>query len=401
MDQEKEIMEMLDARFEGLQKELQDLQSSGQATKSEIQELHVAIEKAGTELEEFVNSQKEREIKSYMTQFKDFLAENKEELERIQQNKSGEIKFTPKAVGDLSTGSGTDVGTPPVVMHNNLGSFNLRNDSALLGLCTVTSTNSPALSYTEMIPKEGGYAFVAEAGTKPQTDFRWENRFETPYKAAAYEVLSEESVTDVARMESVAREYLQKTHDLHKANAVYFGDGTGNNPSGATTLARTFVATNLTAVFPSGGSNFMDVVNAIITDIYRTQAFTDEAHYMPNVVLINPIDFFVQLVGAKDADGLPLYPQAGLFNEVRIGGVVIRPWIKVPVGKIFVGDMTKYNVVNYVPFSIRIGWINDQFITNQFTMVGESRYYAYAKNLDQAAFVYDDIATVQAAIEAP
>jgi hypothetical protein len=144
----------------------------------------------------------------------------------------------------------------------------------------------------------------------------------------------------------------------------------------------------------------MDVVNAIITDIYTTQAYADEGHYMPNIVLINPVDFFVQLVGAKDADGLPLYPQAGLFNEVRIGGIVIKPWIKIPVGKIFVADMTKYNVVNYVPFSVRIGWINDQFITNKFTMVGESRYFQYVKNLDQAAFVYDDIATVKAAITA-
>jgi len=116
--------------------------------------------------------------------------------------------------------------------------------------------------------------------------------------------------------------------------------------------------------------------------------------------MINPIDFFIQLVGAKDGNGLPLYPQAGLFNEVRIGGVRIIPWIKIPVGKIFVADMKKYNVVNYVPFSIRVGWINDQFITNKFTLVGESRYFQYVKNLDQAAFVYDDIATVQAAITA-
>jgi hypothetical protein len=222
----------------------------------------------------------------------------------------------------------------------------------------------------------------------------------TPHKAAAYEILTEEAVTDYARMMSVAREYLTKQHDLHKANAVYFGDGTGENPTGATVYGRTFVSTSMVDVFPLGGSNFMDVVNACITDVYRTQAFTDEAHYMPNIVLINPIDFFINLVGAKDGNGLPLYPQAGLFNEVRIGGVRIRPWIKVPAGKIFVADMTKYNIVNYVPFSIRVGWINDQFITNKFTLVGESRYYAYVKNLDQAAFIYDDIATVQAAITA-
>jgi hypothetical protein len=35
-----------------------------------------------------------------------------------------------------------------------------------------------------------------------------------------------------------------------------------------------------------------------------------------------------------------------------------------------------------------------------FTMVGESRYFQFVKELDKQAFIYDDIATVQAAITA-
>lgn len=394
----EEMQKLLDDKFASLQDELKEAQENSKTTTAEIKTLHEAIEKSGDALEEFMKTQKEKTLKGFMVQFSEFLTENKEKLEDIKTKRSGTIEFIPKVVGDIARASGSDVGTPPVVLHTNLGHFNLRNDAALLSLATITSTNAPALGYTELTPKEGGYAFVAEAAAKPQTDFKWENRFVTPFKAAAYEVLSEESVTDVARLESVAREYLSKTHDLYKVNQMFFGDGAGNNPTGATVAARTFVSTDMVDVFAVGESNFMDVVNAIITDIYRTQAYADEAHYMPNIVLINPIDFFVKLVGAKDTRGLPLYPQAGLFNEVRIGGVLIRPWIKVPVDKIFVADMTKQNIVNYVPFSIRIGWIDDQFIKNQFTMVGESRYYQYIKNLDLAAFVYDDITTVQAAI---
>ena len=316
---------------------------------------------------------------------------------------SGNIEFIPdmtKAVGDISTGSGTNGSTPSAMWFNNLGDFNLRNDNPLLSLATVSSTGSPTYSYTEMLPKEGDYTFVAEGNAKPQLDFSWVNRFAEPKKAAGYEILTEEASTDIVRLNAVARDYLVKKHDLHKVNAIYFADGTGENPTGATELARTFVAGSMADAFPAGTSNFMDVVNAIITDIYTTQAFTDQAPYMANIVLINPIDFFIQLVGAKDDNGLPLYPQAGLFNQVSIGGVTIKPWHKIPAGKIFVADMKMYNVINYIPFSIRIGWINDQFITNKFTMLGESRYFAFAKNLDQAAFVYDDIATVQAAITA-
>lgn len=63
--------------------------------------------------------------------------------------------------------------------------------------------------------------------------------------------------------------------------------------------------------------------------------------------------------------------------------------------------MSKYNITNYVPYSVRLGWINDQFITNKFTMVGESRFHAFVRNLDELAFVYDDYATIEAAITKP
>jgi len=393
------MQKALDAKFTALQKELSDAQAKN-ASKDEILKLHGAIKDQGQALEDFIEEQKTRSIKGFLGQFDDFLKENKSKLEDIKNNRAGVIEFIPKLVADIATGSGVDIDTPPLDVSTQLGNFNLRNDNNLLSLFTTTSTNSPSYSYTEMIPKEGGYEFVAEGEVKPQIDFKWENRYVTPVKAAAYEILTEESVTDYKRLMSVAKTYLKKQHDLFKVNGVFFGDGLGNNPTGATVYGRAFVSTGMVDAFALGSSNFMDVVNAIITDIYRTQGFVDEAHYQPSIVLVNPIDFFIQLVGAKDANGLPVYPQAGLFNEVRIGGVIIKPWIKIPIGSIFVADLSKYNIVNYVPFSIRVGWINDQFITNKFTMVGESRYYQYVKNLDQAAFVYDDIATVKAAITA-
>jgi len=396
---EEQIMQALDTKFEKVQADLVEAQKNN-ASKDEILAITKSIKEQGEALDSFIESQKAKVVKGLVGQFGDFLSANKTKLEEIVANKSGEIVFVPKLVDDITTASGTDIDTPPLDVSTDLGSFNLRNDNNLLSLCTVSRTSSPSFSYTEMIPKDGNYEFVLEGGTKPQIDFEWENRYVSPKKAAAYEILTEESVTDYTRMMSVAREYLVKQHDLFKVDNVFFAAGTGSLPTGATVYGRTFVSTSMVDAFPAGTSNFMDVVNAIITDVYRTQAFTDEAHYQPNIVLINPVDFFLQLVGAKDGNGLPLYPQAGLFNEIRIGGVRIKPWIKIPAGYIFVADMSKYHIVNYVPFSIRVGWINDQLITNKFTMVGESRYFQYVKNLDQAAFVYDVIATVKAAITA-
>lgn len=410
---EDQIIDQLNQKFTGLENELKTLRENG-ASKDALEKVTNALKTQGQIIEDFIASNQEKQIKSMEDKFTSWLTENRDKIKELAAKGNGYIEFNPfedsikaakeaeerKAVGDVSTASGTDQGTPPHVLHAQLGSFNLRNDNDLLSLCTVTNTSSAALTYTEMLPKEGSYAFVAEGGTKPQIDFKWETRFEQPRKAAAYEILTEEAMTDFARMDSVAREYLRKQHDLFKVNGVYFGDGLSSNPTGATTYARTFVAGGMADKLANGTANIMDVINACVTDIYVTANFTNEAHYTANIAMISPVDYFLNFVAAKDADGLPLYPSASLFSQVKIGGMTIRPWVKIPAGKIFVADMSKYNVVNYVPFSIRIGWINDQFITNKFTMLGESRFYAYVKNLDQAAFIYDDIATVVAAIEA-
>jgi len=397
----EEMQIALDEKFAAVQTQLVEAQKLN-ASKEEIVAITASIKTQGEALDDFIEAQRKKIVKGVVGQFGDFLTANKEKINEIYANKTGEVEFIPvmKAVDDITTGSGTDIDTPPLDVSTSLGSFNFRNDNNLLSLATISSTSSPSFSYTELIPKDGAYLFVAEGVAKPQIDFEWENRYEAPKKAAAYEILTEESVTDYKRLMSVAREYLVKQHDLFKADKVYFGTGAGGQPTGATVYGRTFVSTDMVDKFATGTSNFMDVVNACITDVYRTQGFTDEAHYQPNIVLINPIDFFLNLVGAKDGNGLPLFPQASLFNQVTIGGVSIRPWIKIPAGNIFVADMKKYHIVNYVPFSIRVGWINDQLITNKFTMVGESRYFQYVKNLDQAAFIYDVIATVQAAITA-
>ena len=392
----EEIKAALDLKFENLQEELKAAQDAG-ASKEEVLKLHESIKSQGIALQEFMDSQEKAVKQSYSEQLVSFLEANKENIQTLLKNQTGSIEFVPKAVGPIGTSSGGDgVIVPPKNMNTELGSFNFRNDDSLLALASVTNTNSAAYAYTELVPKDGDYDFVAEGTAKPMIDFAWQNRYATPFKIAAYEVLTEEVVTDIPRMESTAREYLVKKHGLFKANAVFFGAGTTGIPKGATVHGRAFVPGGMAAKVVK--PNFMDVVNAIITDIYVTKNYTDEASYEANVCLVNPVDFYLQLVSAKDGNGLPLYPQAGLFNQVTIGSVTIKPWSKIPVGKIFVGDMKRYNIANYIPFSIRIGWINDQFITNQFTMLGESRFYAYVKKLDEQAFVYDTIETVRAAI---
>ena len=400
----EEIQKALNDKFAGLQSDLDQAKENG-ATKDEVKALEKSVKDVSDMLQHFIDDEKaaKNEGKTFAKAFEDFLVENSEELGKIQKTKRGEVEFIYdfKAVGAIGTGNGSTPVAAPANTNASLSRIRLRNDNTLLSVCTTVNTNSAIYPYTEATPKEGAFDVVTEGGTKPQIDLKWEVRYAQPYKIAAYEILSEEVVTDIPRMMSTAEGFLMDKHDLYKVNQVYFGTGLTKYPEGATVVGRLFNPATIPTKLPAGTANIMDVINACITDIYVTPNYADETPYMANVALMNPADFFSQFQAAKTGDGLSLYPQASLFDNVSIGGVAIKPWHSIPAGKIFVGDMSKYNLTNWVRYSVRIGWINDQFITNQFTMVGESRFHAFVKNLDRAAFIYDDIADIVTGIEAP
>ena len=354
----------------------------------------------GTEIEKLTMGNIEMPIGAGM-QVTKWLTDNHEQLKTIAKNGAGSMEITLKAVGPITTGSATNPdGIPELVGTQVAPASNVNlKDTIVESLVTTIATSLAAYPYTETVPKEGDYTFVSEGAIKPQIDFKIETRYAEPVKTAAYEVLTTESVQDIRGMESIANDFLRKKHSLKKQNGILFGDGVAPNPKGATEYGRAFVAGSMAAQVSN--PNIMDVINAAITDIYTTHNYQDETPYKANLAMMNPVDFFVQFVSAKDLNGLPLFPTASLFNRVTIGGVSIIPFEDIPAGKVFVADMSKYNITNYVDYTVKVGWINDQLITNQFTMVGECRFHAFVKKLDEQAFIYDDIATIEAAILKP
>lgn len=383
---------------EELKNKFLDLLARVEKTKPEDYETLV---KEHTDLMADVKALKEKGIvqdMSLKSQIDKFINENHTEIKSILKRGAGVIEF--KAVGNMTTGSVANPDGIPNIAGVQMApptNVNLKT-SIVETLVTVFSTSLPAYPYTESIPKDGDYTFLGEGDTKQQIDFKIETRYAEPKKLAAWIRLTEEAVTDIPGLQSIAYDYLRKKHDLKRQNGILFGDGTGDNLKGATTYGRAFSAGPMANAVQN--PNFMDVVNAAITDIFTTHNYTDEMPYMANLVLVNPVDFFLELVSAKDGFGQPLYPTASLFNRVTIGDATIVPFEDIPAGKIFVADMSKYNITNYVGYTVKIGWINDDFIKNQFVILGESRLHAFVKKLDEYAFIYDDIATIKAAITA-
>jgi len=324
-----------------------------------------------------------------------FIADNADEIKKIAAQGQGFVEIATK---DFTL---SDVSNPDGIP--DLAAVNMANPVApnmkrtiIDGLVSTFSTTRATWPYFEGIPGAGDVQYVLEKGLKPEIDFTMQARFAEPFKAAAHEILSTESVQDIPGMQSMATGYLRDKHDLRREKGILNGTGLLGAPEGALTLARLFVAGAMALKVDT--PNFMDIVNAVVTDIFTTHNFVDEDPYMANLVLINPIDYFIEIQAAKDGNGLPLFPMASLFNRVVMGSTLVIPTENVTAGEIFVADMTKYRVSNYIPYTVKIGFINDQFITNQFTMVGESRHHAFVKELDKTAFVKDSIATIRTAI---
>ena len=337
---------------------------------------------------------------SFKQEVDKFIEDNFDKIKSIKATGSGMVELVSKVVGNITTATGVNTNPPNLTgtQQAPLSNVNLRG-AELLGLTSNISTSLAAYPYTEAKPKDGDYTFVTEGAVKPQIDFTWETNYAKPVKAAAWTRLTDESIEDVVGLQSVANEFLRKKHDLKKQSGILFGDGVAPNPKGATLYGRVFTAGAMANAVKN--PNIMDVINAGVTDIYTTHNYEDETSYMPSLCVVNPVDFYIQFVSVKNTDGNPLYPTASLFNVVNIGGLRIIPERSIPAGKIFIADMSKYNTTNYSGYTVKIGYVNDDFIKNQFVILGESRFHAFVKKLDEQAFIYDDIATIKTAITAP
>lgn len=377
-----------------------------------IEGLKTEVKEAKEKANQAVESNSNGSIKSIEGQVLKYIEDNFEAIKSTFKNQKV-VEFEIKDVGSLTAGnanvtSAGIVGTagsatnpdgiPALVGVQMAPPSRVRLRTNLInGMVNNFNTNQAAYAYTESVPKDGDYDFQVEGSAKEQIDFKMETRYAQPYTLAAWEKLTEQAVQDIPGLQSIATGFLRDKHDIKKQRALLFGDDVVSI-EGITEYGRAFVAGDManTVRFP----NIMDVVNAAATDIFTTHNYQDEMPYMASLVLINPIDFFINFVSAKDERGLPLYPTATLFNQVNIGGMAILPEEMIPAGKIFVGDLSKYNVSNYLSYRVKIGWVNDDFVKNQFVILGESRFHAFVKKLDEIAFIYDDIETIKTAISA-
>jgi hypothetical protein len=119
--------------------------------------------------------------------------------------------------------------------------------------------------------------------------------------------------------------------------------------------------------------------------------------YQPNFLALNPADAWVMRL-QKGTDGHYVAPPFTFNGQTyEFGRVIVDPTIT--VGSFFVGDGNVYNVDLRGDIIVRIGYSNDDFIRNQYSLVVERYFYNYIPQARKTGLIFTSFNTVKTAIE--
>ena len=229
----------------------------------------------------------------------------------------------------------------------------------------------------QVVANAGVIAAVSEGAEKPLVDYKFEYKYSYRVKYAGRIEMTEEDEID---MEQLMMEIISMfERDVLKA-------------------WQAGVLAAIIAWVPSYTATALDgtiVKPTVYSVIGALKLQAQLANYEPNVVLVNPSDA-AEAIYLQDANGA----QQFIPDSLQFGG--LRPFVSnlVPVGNIYVGTSSIVEE-QHGSFILRRGTYGNQFIENEFTIVGEVFSNLKLPTESKKGWVKGSIATVKAALLKP
>src|SRR5690349_24113422 len=124
------------------------------------------------------------------------------------------------------------------------------------------------------------------------------------------------------------------------------------------------------------------------------------ANFTTRTVVLNSV-WKAKMLGITDDENRYIVPPFVSPDGNNVSGLQVVFSNKMPAENILVGDLTKFKVVFAEQVTYDIGYENDDFSKNLVSNKLEAFLGTYIKAPHVPAIVYDDIATIEAAITAP
>lgn len=221
---------------------------------------------------------------------------------------------------------------------------------------------------------------VAETAQKPESVINWIERT-LPLEVIADSIpVTKQAWADFSFVQSEVRRLLDTNLVLKEDEQLWDGDGTPPNLKGVYTSASAFTPTpyiNITTV-----DNIYDLIAFVRTAIMTGK----QSKYMPNGVVLNPIDILRYKL-AKGTDGHYLFPPFVTGNGTVVDNMRVVESSQVTANTMLVGDFrygTRYTLGGV---TVEMGLIDDQFVKNTFTILAEKRVGLLVRNVDADAFL--------------
>lgn len=232
----------------------------------------------------------------------------------------------------------------------------------------IGSTTSDAVKYTRLVSYTRGASTVANSAQKPAGALEIDAVTEAVRTIAVHMPVEEQQLSDYPALSGIINGELLYDVDKHVEELVIYGDGVGENFLGITKDPAVLDARS------EVDDTLIDISRRGITDVRR-------AGYEPNAILADPLDW-EDIVLEKGSDNRYVWvvvtegATQRLWSVPVIETVAMEDYqgVSTEERNVLIGDYARGATLwDRERSSISVGWINDQFIRNQRTILAELR----------------------------
>lgn len=363
---ETRAQEMIAEKIKALKFDLDD--------NEQFKEIKAALNVQGLTIKGLTEGGGKETHKSIAEQIKEQMIARKSEVEQF---KSGALRAFPLVIKVAAEMGGANANYDQEQIEPGY-SIAPRYANTLLTWLKWGSSSKEAYTYMQMVNPDGAAAIQADGTIAPLIDFDLTKTTSIAVDVVGRVDISEDMLDDYDGLATLIQNELKYKVDLLTESSIY---------TVITGASGGFVLTGLATLKP----NTLDCIRAAATQI------EESGFGMADTVVLRPSEWY-NLVSAKDTDAAYVMLSIVTYLGTTIDNLKVLKSTGIAVGKLLVFNSTKVNVLNYKNFEASFGYIANNFAEFVMTLRGKRRIHKFVKSNDVGSFVYDDIATIKAAI---
>lgn len=298
-------------------------------------------------------------------------------IKAVDEHTNANIQTT----GSISTTTGSIL--TDSIEHNDQLFMKRRGREYIHDIANVTTVDEvpETFVFDEEGAETGEIAIVAENGLKPQVNLKLVRNQVDAKKAAGYIVVTEELMkwrqrvwANIQRLfsDKVWRDYEKLLTESLIANATGYVstplDDTVENPTD---------------------------IDAVIAAVLQLESL----NYSPDVIVVNPADKW-KLAMTQANNGTFILPYIQNGGQFALLGLKVITTTRVDAGSFIIGESSTWFVEEEAP-RLRTGLVNDDFIHNRMTIIGEIFFLSYIPSNNAGSFVKAEFSAVKEALAKP